>query len=296
MNTLLQPSLEPIYSSLTGGGDLFTSTVKISGFKPLEKLGESLKMDNIATQTIKDLKTFFQFKDGKVNLSKPFVTKLGKIESEISGYSSFEQDINYDIKMMVPKSELPKSMLAAAEQGIAKLNSLAPKLNVAALPDFIPVTVKVLGKVTDPKITTDFKEAIMKATGSLKDNLIKTGKDLLNSAKDSVKTVVKDKVIEVREDLNAKKQAIMDDAKVQADKIRAEGKKQADSARAAANSEIDKLVAEANNNPIKKKAAELAGNKLKKYADEKASKIESTANNRADDVMDAAQKKADAVK
>ena len=296
MNTLLQPSLEPIYSSLTGGGDLFTSTVKITGFKPLEKLGESLKMDNIATQTIKDLKTFFQFKDGKVNLSKPFVTKLGKIESEISGYSSFEQDINYDIKMMVPKSELPKSLLAKAEQGIAKLNSLTPKLNVAALPDFIPVTVKVLGKVNDPKITTDFKEAIMKATGSVKDKLIKTGTDLLNTAKDSVKTVIKDKVIEVREDLNAKKQAIMDDAKVQADKIRAEGKKQADAARAAANSKIDKLVAEAGNNPIKKKAAELAGNKLKKDADEKASKIESAANNKADDLMDAAQKKADVIK
>ena len=296
MNTLLQPSLEPIYSSLTGGGDLFTSTVKITGFKPLEKLGESLKMDNIATQTIKDLKTFFQFKDGKVNLSKPFVTKLGKIESEISGYSSFEQDINYDIKMMVPKSELPKSLLAKAEQGIAKLNSLTPKLNVAALPDFIPVTVKVLGKVNDPKITTDFKEAIMKATGSVKDKLIKIGTDLLNTAKDSVKTVIKDKVIEVREDLNAKKQAIMDDAKVQADKIRAEGKKQADAARAAANSKIDKLVAEAGNNPIKKKAAELAGNKLKKDADEKASKIESAANNKADDLMDAAQKKADVIK
>jgi hypothetical protein len=296
MNTLLQPSLEPIYSSLTGGGDLFTSTVKITGFKPLEKIGETLKMDNISTQTLKDLKTFFAFKDGKINLSKPFTTMLGKISTTVSGYSSFEQDINYDLLMSIPKSELPKSMIAAAEQGIAKLNALAPKLNVAALPDFIPVTVKVLGKITDPKISTDFKEAIMKATGSVKDNLIKTGKDLLNTAKDSVKTVVTDKVIEVREDLNAKKQAIMDDAKVQADKIRAEGKKQADAARSSANTEIDKLVQEAGSNPIKKKAAELAGAKLKRDADEKAGKIESAANNKADDVMNAAQAKADAIK
>jgi AsmA-like C-terminal region len=296
MNSLLQPSLEPIYSSLTGGGDLFTSTVKISGFKPLEKIGETLKMDNLASQTIKDLRTFFQFSDGKVSLSKPFITKLGKIESEVSGFSSFEQDINYDILMKVPKSELPKSMIAAAEQGIAKLNSLAPKLNVAALPDFIPVTVKVLGKVTDPKITTDFKEAIMKASGSVKDNLIKTGKDMLNTAKDSVTTIVKDKVNEVREDLNAKKQAIMADAKIQADKIRAEGKKQADAARASANAEIDKLMQEAGSNPIKKKAAELAGNKLKAEADKKASGIEATANKKADDVMSAAQAKADAIK
>ncbi len=295
MSSLLQPSLEPIYSSLNGAGDLFTSSIKISGFKPLEKIGETLKMDNLATQTIKDLKTYFKFSDGKVSLT-PFTTNLGKIGSTISGYSSFDQDINYDILMSVPKSELPKSMLAAAEQGIAKLNSLAPKLNVQALPDFIPVTVKVLGKVTDPKITTDFKEAIMKASGSVKDNLIKTGKDMLVSAKDSAKTVVTNKVVEVREDLNAKKQAIMDDAKVQADKIRLEGKKQADATRSAANAEIDKLVAEAGSNPIRKQAAVLAGNKLKKEADEKANKIESAANQKADDVMDAAQKRADAIK
>lgn len=295
MNTLLQPSLEPIYSSLTGAGDLFTSTVKITGFKPLEKLSSSLKMNNLASQTISDLKTYFKFADGKVSI-EPFTTKLGKIASTVSGYSSFDKKINYDLLMNIPKSELPKSMIAAAESGIAKLNSLAPKLNVASLPDFIPVTVKVLGNMTDPKITTDFKEAIMKATGSVKDNLIKTGKDMINTAKDSVKTIVTDKVDEVRDDLNVKKQAIMDDAKVQADKIRAEGKKQANAARSTANSEIDKLVAQAGNNPIKKKAAQLAGNKLKRDADAKATKIETTADNKADALMAAAQKKADAIK
>lgn len=296
MNSLLQPSLEPIYSSLTGGGDLFTSTVKITGFKPLEKMSEILKMDNLASQTVKDLKTYFQFSDGKVKLSKPFTTKLGKIATTVSGYSSFEQDINYDVLMNIPREELPKSMLAAAEQGIAKLNAMAPKLNVQALPDFIPVTLKVLGKVTDPKITTDFKEAIMKASGNVKDNLIQTGKDMLVKAKDTVKTIVTNKVEEVREDLNAKKQAIMADAKEQADKIRAEGKKQADAARASANAEIDKLVEQAGNNPIKKQAAVLAGNKLKKEADEKAKKIEAAADKKADDVMAAAQAKADAIK
>jgi hypothetical protein len=295
MTTLLQPSLEPVYSTLTGAGDLFTKSVTISGFKPLEKIGEALKMNNLSTQTISDLKTFFSFKDGKLTL-KPFDVKLGKIATNISGYSSFEQDIDYALLMNVPKDQIPGSMLKAAEDGIAKLNSLAPKLNVGGLPDVIPVKLKVIGTMTDPKVTTDFKEAIMKASGNVKESLINKGKDLVNTAKDSVKTVVTEKVKEVREDLNAKKQAIMDDAKVQADKIRAEGKKQADAARASANSEIDKLMAEAGSNPIKKKAAELAGNKLKKEADEKASKFESEANKKADQVMATAQAKADAIK
>ncbi|MFA7273472.1 MAG: AsmA-like C-terminal region-containing protein [Crocinitomicaceae bacterium] len=295
MTTLLQPSLEPVYNSLTGAGDFFTKSITVSGFKPLEKIGDVLKMNSLNSQTIKDLKTYFKFKDGKLNLT-PFDVKLGKIATNISGSSSFEQDIDYDLLMNVPKDQIPGSMIKAAEEGIAKLNSLAPKLNLASLPDVIPVKVRVIGKMTDPKVTTDFKEALMKASGSVKDNLINKGKDLVNQAKDSVKTVVTNKVNEVREDLNAKKKAIIDDAKVQADKIRAEGKKQADAARASSNAEIDKLMAEAGSNPIKKKAAELAGNKLKKEADQKAGAIETAANKKADDLMATAQAKADAIK
>ncbi|MGJ8661272.1 MAG: AsmA family protein, partial [Bacteroidota bacterium] len=227
MTTLLQPSLEPVYSSLTGAGDLFTKSVTVSGFKPLEKISETLKMNNLATQTVNDIKAFFKFQDGKLSLT-PFDVKLGKIATNISGYSSFNQDIDYSLLMNVPKDQIPGSMLKAAEEGISKLNSLAPKLSLGGLPDLIPVKLKVLGTMTDPKVTTDFKEAIMKASGNVKDDLINKGKDLVKTAKDSVKTVVTDKVKEVREDLTAKKQAIMDDAKVQADKIRAEGKKQAD--------------------------------------------------------------------
>lgn len=295
MTTLLQPSLEPVYSSLTGAGDLFTKSVTVSGFKPLEKISETLKMNNLATQTVNDIKAFFKFQDGKLSLT-PFDVKLGKIATNISGYSSFNQDIDYSLLMNVPKDQIPGSMLKAAEEGISKLNSLAPKLSLGGLPDLIPVKLKVLGTMTDPKVTTDFKEAIMKASGNVKDDLINKGKDLVKTAKDSVKTVVTDKVKEVREDLTAKKQAIMDDAKVQADKIRAEGKKQADAARSSANSEIDKLMSEAGSNPIKKKAAELAGNKLKKEADEKAKKIEDEADKKADQVMATAQAKADAIK
>jgi uncharacterized protein involved in outer membrane biogenesis/gas vesicle protein len=295
MTTLLQPSLEPVYSSLTGAGDLFTKSVTISGFKPLEKIGEALKMNSLSNQTINDLKTFFKFKDGKLSLT-PFDVKLGKIATTISGSSSFEQDIDYAVLMNIPKDQIPGSLMKAAEEGISKLNTLAPKLSLGSLPDFIPVKLKVIGKITDPKVTTDFKEAIMRASGNIKEDLINKGKELVKQAKDSVKTIVTEKVKEVREDLNAKKQGIMDDAKTQADKIRAEGKKQADASRSSANAEIDKLMDEAGSNPIKKKAAEFAGNKLKKEVDEKVKKIEDEADKKANQLMSTAQVKADAIK
>ncbi|MBU2018575.1 MAG: hypothetical protein KJ941_02930 [Bacteroidetes bacterium] len=292
MKGALKPSLEPIFSSLTGNGDLFTNAIEISGFKPLEKISEALKMTKLKTQTLNDVKAFFTFVDGKVNL-KPFDVKMGKILTNIHGYTSFDQDINYDLLMNIPKEEIPASMIQLAENAMSKVNNVVPKLNVGSLPAVIPVKVNLLGKVSDPKITTDMKEALLKASGNLKDNLVNTGKDLLNKGVDSVKNIAKDKVNDVKEDLNAKRQAILADAQKQADKVKAEAKKLADATRAEGAKQGDALIAEAGSNPIKKKGAEIAANKLKKEAEEKAQRIEKEAEAKADKIMSEAREKSD---
>jgi hypothetical protein len=295
MKAGLTPNLDPIYNTLNGQGDLFTNLVTISGFKPLEKMSEVLKMDQLKSQTIKDLKAKFKFADGKVTVT-PFDVKLGKIVTTISGSTSFEQDIDYVLKMNIPKEEIPASMIKLVEDQVKKVNALAPKLDIKVIPDNIPVNVKVLGKTTDPKVTTDFKEALLGATGNLKDNLKNTAKELVNTAKDSVKTIIKDKVEDVKEDLIAKKQQLMDDAQKQADKVKGEAKKAANLVRSEGDKQANALMSEAGNNPIKKKAAELSGNKIKKEAEEKAQKIEKEGDTKADAIMNAATAKADQIK
>lgn len=292
----LTKGMEPVLNSLTGDGDLFTNIITVSGFEPMKKLGESLHMDKLANQTFKDVKAFFQFADGKVTTKKPFKVKLGGIETEVNGSTSFNQDIDYTLGMMVPKSMIPASIIKNIEQGLDKVNGLVPQLNLKAIPDNIPVKALVGGTVTKPVIKNDLKEALLKATGNLKDNLKEQGKELINKAKDSVKTVVTNKVNEVREDLNAKKQKIMDDAQKEADKIRAEAKKGADQLRAEADKQCDELMKQAGSNPLKKKAAELTCKEGKKTADKKISSLENEANAKADDIMQKAQQKADAVK
>ena len=295
MKTSLTTAMEPIYSTLNGSGDFFSKMVTISGFKPLDKIAEELKMSKLATQTINDLKVKFQFRDGKVSLT-PFDVKLGKIVTNISGSTSFEQDIDYVLKMNVPKEEIPASMIKVVEDQIKKVNSMVPKLDLNVIPALISVKVLVKGKTSDPKVTTDFKESLLSATGNLKDNLKNTAKDLVNKAKDSVKTVITNKVEEVREDLNAKKQQIINDAQKEADKVKALASKQADFVRAEGENQAKALMDEAGSNPIKKKAAEIAGNKLKKTANEKAQKIEDEGANAADKIMNSAREKADKIK
>lgn len=292
----LTKALEPVYNSLTGDGDFFTNLVTVSGFEPLKKLGESLSMDKIANQSFKDVKAFFSFKDGKMSLKKPLKIKMSGIDTEITGSTSFTQDIDYKMLLQVPKAMIPGSIIKAAEQGIAKVNGMVPKLNLGSIPDIIPVNALVGGTVTKPVIKTDFKEALLKATGNLKDNLKEKGKEMLDKAKDSVKTIVKDKVDEVKKDLIAEKNKIMDDAKKEADKLKAEAKKAGDQVRAEADKQCNDAMAAAGSNPLKKKAAEIGCKEGKKKAESSATKIEQEGNTKADAIMNKAQEKADALK
>jgi hypothetical protein len=290
MKSLLNANMEPDFNSLNGAGDLFTKMVTISGFKPLEKIGDAMKMNHLSNQTIKDLKAFFKFENGKITLT-PFDVKLGKIATNISGSSSFNQDIDYDLKMNVPKEEIPASMIKIIEDQIKKANSLAPMLNLKGIPDQIPVVVKVIGKMTDPKVTTDFKEAILKATGN-KDAIIDNIKE---TVKDTVKAIINNQIDDIKEDLNAKKEQILADAQKQADKVKVESKNAAKKVREEGAKQAKTLMDEAGNNPVKKKAAEIAGNKIIKEADEKATKIEKEGDAKADDIMNKARAKADAI-
>lgn len=295
MQSALQPSFEPIYSTLTGAGNLFTNMVTISGFEPLKKLGSELKMDKLSTQTLKNVSTKFKFADGKVALT-PFDVKMGNIVTSVSGTSSIEQDIDYSLKMNIPKEEIPASVMKLVESGIQKVNGLTPKIQLKELPAFIPVNVKIFGKMKDPKITSDLKESIMKLSGNMKDAVKDAAKDLVNKGKDTVRAVVNEKIKEVKEDLNKKKQEILDEGQKQADKIKSEAKKAADAVRAEADKGAKELMDQAGSNPLKKKAAEVAGKKLVKEADEKAKKLEAEADQKADGVMNKAREKADQVK
>lgn len=295
MHSFLKPSFEPIYATLTGDGNLFTNSVTISGFEPLKKLSSELKMDKLATQTLKNVSTKFKFADGKVSLT-PFTVKLGNIATDVSGTSSIEQAIDYKLTMNIPKEEIPASMIKLAESGIQKVNGITPKIQLKELPPFIKVNANIIGTITNPKVTTDLKDQILKLTGNFKETLKEAGKQAVGQIKDTAKAIITNKVNEVKEDLNKKKQEILDAAQKQADNVKAEGKKAADKIRSEADKAYDQAVAAAGSNPLKKKAAEVAAKKVKDGAYKKADQTENEANTRADDIMSKARDKADQVK
>ncbi len=289
MKSDLTPSFEPILSSLSSIGDLTSNAIKISNVKLFDKIEKVTKLDNFNNQELKNFKTKFSVQDGKVTML-PFDTKIDGMNTNISGYTTLDQQMNYTFKVDVPKEKIPASMVKEVESAMSKLNALVPKLDIGKLPAIIPVNILATGDVKDPKITTDFKEAILKATGDFKDNLINS---VTETVKDTVKAVIDNTVKDAKEEIEKQKQKIISDAQKEADKLVAEAKVAADKIRAEAKKQGDALIAEAGSNPIKKKTAEVTAKKLNDEAEKKAQKVEAEAQAKADDIMRKARERAD---
>lgn len=290
-SSALTSGWSPVLSSISSLGDIHSDRVTLKDFPILNKVSEVTHLSNMDNQTLKNFTTIFKVKDGKIEV-EPFDVTLFGLKTEVSGFSSLDQKMDYRMQLNVPKNRIPKTIIDQVEKSINKLNNTVAGLNISSLPDEIPVDVKILGDMKNPNVTSNFKQSLMKATGDMKDQIINTVKD---KVKDTVTAIVTDKVEEVKEDFEAKKKQILDDAQKQADRVKAEAKKAADRIRQEADTQANKLIQEAGNNPIQKKIAEKGAEKIRSTAEKKAAKLETEADQKADQIMAKAQQKADAL-
>jgi len=286
----LQPDFTPVYNSLTGEGTLSTAEVEIKGYEPLDRLQRTVEIEQLKNTKFKNVNVKFAFKEGKVEV-EPFNLKMGNISTTISGTTSFEQDIDYSVKMLVPKSAIPSNIIATAEKAISAAQKI-PGFKMKELPAMIPVNALITNTVTDPKIKTDFKEQLMELGGDVKGAVKDLIDDTVEKAKDSVKAIVDEKVEDVKDDLKERRDKLINDAQKRADQVVSEAQKLADKTRQEADKNAQKIIDEAGNNPLKKKAAELAANKTRKSGEDAALKIEREAKEKADAIMKEARDKA----
>ena len=95
----------PDLASLTGEGTLFLLQGFLSKFGPLEKLASALSVKDLEQITIKDIKNYFEFANGKV-LVKPFTVKVKDIDMEIGGMHGLDQSLDYIINLKLPRALL----------------------------------------------------------------------------------------------------------------------------------------------------------------------------------------------
>lgn len=238
--TDLDSKMEPVLTTLNGGGKLSTSAVVIQNFAPLSKIADAIKMEQFKTLSLNNVNLSFTFKDGRINM-EPFDIKVKNSTATITGSTGFDQTINYTWKLEIPSSEFG----GAANTAITGLLSKVKGANLA-VPEKIKVNVLLGGTVSDPTVAL-----------SLKDGESNPVNDLKDKAKEELEKKKAELEAKAKEEADKLKQQATDKAKQEMDKAKAEAEKKKKEMEAKAKAEAEKKKKEA-----EAKAKEEAKKKL----------------------------------
>ena len=205
MTGKLGDNMMPDMNSLTGNGNLLLLEGMLSKFEPVNKIAQTLSVQQLQNISLKDVKTFFEFTNGKV-LVKPFATKVSNIDMEIGGTHSFTQDMDYTVNM-----KIPRAMMGTAGNNL--INNLSSQISAKGLPikvaDIVNVQLKLGGSIKNPTVKTDLKQTTNSLAQDLKSQATSFVQNKIDSTKAAVTAAIKDTV-------KAVKQQVINDVKNEA--------------------------------------------------------------------------------
>lgn len=187
----LGQDMMPLLSSLTGDGNLLVLEGALQKFAPVEQLANTLNVTQLKNFSLKDIKTYFAFENGRVKVN-PFKVNVSNISMLVGGSHGFDQSLDYTLQMTLPRSVIGK-------QGDALITSLASQATNKGIPvnisDSVHLNVLLGGNITKPTYKTDLQET---ATGTL-NNLKDQATALVKNRVDSTKAAVKDSLNSVKD-------------------------------------------------------------------------------------------------
>jgi hypothetical protein len=184
----LGQDMMPDLNSLTGQGNLLLIEGVLNKFAPVDKLAQMLSISSLQSVSLKDIKNFIEFTNGKV-LVKPFKLKVNDVNMEIGGMHGFDQSLDYTINL-----KLPRSMMG--EKGNKLVNNLVSQANNKGVPmkvsDIVDLNVKMGGSFMNPTFKTDLKQAANSIADDFKQQATDFAKKKIDSTKAAVTSAVKD--------------------------------------------------------------------------------------------------------
>jgi len=181
---VLGGDMKPDLNTLNGNGNLSLIDGALKDFAPTDKLAQALHLDQLKDIPVKDIKTTFSFKNGRVVVD-PFHVKVKDIDMEVGGSHGFDQTLDYDLAMKLPRALLGGQANNAVNDLVAKAGSKGVNVKVD---DQVALPVKVGGTLTSPVLKMDMKSALSSTTNSLKQQAA----DLVKARVDSAKQQLKD--------------------------------------------------------------------------------------------------------
>ncbi len=220
--------MEPVLTSLNGGGKLMTQQVTITNFEPLNKLADALKMPQYKQMNMGNTNLSFEFKEGRIFI-KPFETTLSGTKSRIEGSTGFDQTIDYDMDMKIPKAMLGSATAKMVEGALSQVTGLVGKS--FTIPDPVNVKIDFGGTVTKPTVKPDFGGSGKSVTDDLKnkaqEELDKKKKELEDKAKAEIDKAKKEAEEKVKAEADKLKKEAEEKAKKEADKLKKQAEEKA---------------------------------------------------------------------
>jgi len=215
----LNEDMMPDMSTFDGNGLFAVLKGSLAGFKPLDKIANALQIKELEKVKNFDASTIFSFDQGRVSV-KPFDLNLLGIKMNIFGTHGFDQTLDYIIKAQVPRDKLGAQAKSLVQNIRDQLSKKDIQLDV---PEFININLKLTGTLDNPKVETDFTDALalagktaLDATKELIDESVKMIKDEAVELVEKQKEKVKQAVDEVKDSIKTKTKILTNDLKSKA--------------------------------------------------------------------------------
>lgn len=197
-------NMMPDLTTLSGAGNMLMLQGVLNEFAPLDKVASTLNINALQNISVKDIKTYFEFTNGKM-LVKPFSFKVKDIDLEVGGTHGLNMDMDYAINMKVPRALMGNKANSLIDGLTAKANANGVPVKVG---DIIPIKVKLGGSMLNPTVKTDLNTGATSLAQDMKQQAADFAKAKVDSTKQAVKDTlrsVKNQVVQSAKDEIAKK-------------------------------------------------------------------------------------------
>lgn len=219
MDGVLGSDLMPKLESINAEGFLETLNGMITGFTPLQAIGEKLNVDYLKNNiNIANSRNWFTIEKGTLTLQE-YDAKVKDIAMKIGGTYNITNKMDLDIKAQIPRKLLEQNAIgAAASSGFNLLQKEASKLGLNIQQgEFVNVLINLTGDVQKPNVGLRLlgMDGESSATDAAKDQVkaeaqkaIEEGKKVVketaDKAVDSLKTVAAQEAEKARKELEKK--------------------------------------------------------------------------------------------
>ena len=218
--------MEVIGESLHGKGVLITHQLGLKNFAPLEMAADQLKKEELRNPRLDNMRLTFTIEGGKMFMD-PFDVKTGNITTTLSGWTAFDQTIEYDMNMAIPREEFGGAANKAASQLLDVLKQNTGQS--VELPEIVNITGKITGTAEDPKIKLDLPKF---GGGSAKEDMKKKLQDELDKKKKEMEAKARAEAERLKKEAEAKARAEADRLKKEAEaKAKAEAERSEEKSR-----------------------------------------------------------------